>query len=99
MNIKQYLDLYLDDKLSIVKYIILKYYFDLTFKYKRSILFSPDGAIFRWWSHLHMRLCVYLFVYLYICGIKKLVSRLRPEITKPMPRQIYYRVVVGHRRN
>ena len=41
-------------------------------------------------------LCVCWFVYLWC---KKLVSRLLPEITKPMPRQIYYRVVVGHRRN
>ena len=35
-----------------------------------------------------MRLCVCVCLYIYLCH-KKLVSRLRPEITKPMPRQIY----------
>ena len=50
--------------------------------------------VFRWWSHLHMRLCVLVYL-----RQKKLISRLRPKITKPMPRQIYYCIVVGHRRD
>ena len=44
-------------------------------------------ALFRWWSHLHMRLCVFL-VCLFVClWDKKLVSRLSPEIrVRPKPK-------------
>ena len=43
--------------------------------------------IFRWWSHLHNSLCV--FVCLFVRGTKKLVQRLRPEIIASNSMRLY----------
>ena len=39
--------------------------------------------IFRWWSHFHTSL------YVFVCGTKKLVSRLRPEILASNSMRLY----------
>ena len=58
--------------------------------FRSSFFFLSFFSVFRWWSHLHMRLCVSV-CRLFVClWDKKLVSTLRPLITKPLPRPIYY---------